>query len=591
MVVFGTFFPALKNNFVNYDDLEYVTENVHVLPGLTWEGIRWAFHSTLVSNWHPLTWLSHMLDCQLYGVKPWGHHLTNVLLHTANALLLFIVLRKITGAVWRSLLVAVFFGLHPLTVQSVAWIAERKDVLSTLFWLLTIWFYASFTIESKARKPISAWFYGLTLICFALGLMSKSMLVTLPCVLLLLDYWPLERWRENRPSRLLAEKIPFFLLSFISSKVTFMAQKAGGSVATIDHLSYLVRFENTLVSYIRYLGKLFWPDSLAVLYPHPGGWPVALVIWSGLLLLAITIGVTVRARKNPYLPVGWFWFLGTLVPVIGLVQVGMQSMADRYMYVPMMGVLILIIWGCHDLFHRQRQTMIIMFILAAIAAVLCIGITRQQIAFWQNSENLFRHDLMVAPDNNPTAHYKLGVVLNEQGKLDEAAYHFQENLKLNPDDFHALFALGVISNIKNQPATASALFQAVLKLKPDYADAHYSLGVALGQQGHLDEAMIQFQEALRLKPDYFDAHISLGVALGRKGQLDDAISHFQAALKLKPNDISALYNLGLALKNKGQLAEAVSTFRKILELKPDYVRARNNLNATLQMMGAPAFNP
>jgi tetratricopeptide (TPR) repeat protein len=687
IVVFWTFFPAINNGFVNYDDIAYVTENIHVQPGLTWEGVKWAFRSSTAGNWHPLTWLSHMLDCQLYGLHPWGHHLTSVLLHTANTLLLFMVLRRMmglrshksirrnepqqpcdlpprnanktanaataatvpqAGATWRSLWVAVLFGLHPLHVQSVAWIAERKDVLSTFFFLLTLGAYVRYAqkrsrVESRessaessglALDPLARrseaktarrWTldYFLALGFFGLGLMSKPMLVTLPCVLLLLDYWPLKRVAGNawpafaqklrrgrrvtsgptdespvtlnsqlrsiasRPStlnQLVVEKIPFFLLSVMACVVTFMVQKSGGAVTTLERLSFLARMGNALVSYVLYLGKMFWPENLAVLYPHPAGWPAWAVLGSGLLLLGLSILAVVVRRQRPCLPVGWFWFTGTLVPVIGLVQVGEQSMADRYMYVPMIGMLILLAWSLPEFTGRFRYGMAVLSAAATASAVLCLLITRQQIGYWKDSETLFRHEIAVAGDT-PTAHYKLGVALNEKGDLDEAFRQFQEVLKLTPHNFHALYALGIISSSKGQLDEAIPLFQEVIKLQPDYADAHYRLGVALGRKGRLDEAISQHQEALRLNPNYFDAHISLGAAFGRKGQLDEAISQFQEALKLDPKNIGALYNMGTAFNGKGQLDAAIASFQKVLELKPDYADAHNNLGLAFSRKG------
>ncbi|MGA3284793.1 MAG: tetratricopeptide repeat protein [Verrucomicrobiota bacterium] len=599
IVVFGTFYPAINNDFVSYDDKAYVAENAHVQPGLTWEGIKWAFRSSTASNWHPLTMMSHMIDCQLYGLHPWGHHLTNVLLHTANTLLLFMVLSRMTGATWRSLVVAGLFGLHPLQVQSVAWIAERKNVLSTLFWMLTLLCYAKavasgqwpVTRTGTAPAPIRSrvtchpsLFYWLALLFFTLGLLSKPMLVTLPCVLLLLDYWPLERWKHESIGKLLVEKVPFLLLSGLASVVTIMVQKSGGGVATLEKLPFSLRLENALVSYGRYLGKLFWPENIAVLYPYPRGWPASVVLWSSLMLLGVSILVVALRRQRPYLPMGWFWFVGTLVPVIGLVQVGEQSMADRHMYVPMIGMLILVAWGLPELIGRWRYGTVVLSTSAAASAILCLFITRQQIGYWKDAETLFRRDLAVTGDNR-TAHYELGTALDKKGNLDGAFYQLQETLKLEPDNVYTLYALGFVATKKGQLDEAIQFFQEALKLKPDYADAHYSFGVALGKKGRLNEAISQYQEVLRLDPDYFGVHNNLGVAFARKGQLDEAIGQFQAALKLDPKDVGALYNVGLAFYRKGQLDEAIASFRKALELKPDNADAHNNLGLALSKKG------
>jgi tetratricopeptide (TPR) repeat protein len=589
ITVFWTFFPAIHNDFVNYDDIAYITENSHVQTGLTWESIKWAFETSTASNWHPLTWLSLMVDCGLYGLHPQGHHLTNVLLHTANTLLLFLVLRRMTGAIWRSLWVAALFGLHPLHVESVAWAAERKDVLSTLFWLLTLWSYAKFAEGAKLRNGRAGYFYGLTLVLFTMGLMSKPMVVTLPFALLLLDYWPLARIPDYRLKMadikpLLVEKIPFILLSAVASVITYSVQKSGGAMTTFDRLPFMLRAENTTVSYVRYLGKFFWPENLAVLYPMPREWPLWTVVSSGLVLLGITIMVLALRRSRSHLPVGWFWFIGTLVPVIGLVQVGGQSMADRYMYVPMIGVLIMIAWSVPEWFKPWQYGKVVVPVATTASAVLCLFITRQQIGYWKDSETLFQHDIAVAGDT-PTAEYKLGVFLSNKGDLDGAARHFQENLKLRPDDYHALYALGIISGKKGQFEDAVLYYQAVVKLKPDYAEAHYNLGADLGKLGRLEMAINEYQEALRYNPDYFEAHLSLGVALARSGQFDEALKNFQAAHDLKPENIVALYNLGLAFHSTGQLDQSITTFQRIIELDPGNADVHNNLGLVLREKG------
>ena len=627
-VVLWTFFPVIDNDFVNYDDGVYVTENIQVQQGLTWEGIGWAFSSSTASNWHPLTWLSHMMDCQLYGLQPWGHHLTSVLLHTANVLLLFVVLTRMmglrrddpqqpydsppwnanktanaaiaatapqAGATWRNLLVAALFGLHPLHVQSVAWVAERKDVLSTLFWLLTLIAYTRYVTSDKWQVTRTTSFlsrvtchvspyYFLALFFFICGLMSKPMLVALPCVLLLLDCWPLERWKHKSIGMLVAEKAPFFLLAVIASVVTFMVQKSGGAVGTVEEVPWFVRMGNALVSYSRYLGKMFWPVNLAVLYPHPGRWPAWVVLLSGLLLLGISVLVVALRRQRPWLPVGWFWFVGTLVPVIGLVQVGEQSMADRYTYVPMIGVLILFAWGIHELTGRWRYRRVVLFTVATAVVLPCILLTRQQIGYWKDSETLFRRAIAVAGSSR-TACYKLGVALGKQGHFDEAISQFQAALKLEPNDLNVLYALGMAWNGKGRLDEAIASFQEVLRLKPDYADAHNNLGFVLSRKGRLDEAISQYQEALRLKPDYVNVRNNLGVALGRKGRLDEAIEQFQEALRLEPHNVGVLYNLGLALNGKGRLDDAIASFREVLKLKPDYADAHDNLGLVLGKEG------
>ncbi len=379
-MVFAVFLPALRNGFVNYDDPTYVTENFHVLRGLSWDGIRWAFCTGYAANWHPLTWLSHMLDCQLYGLNPWGHHLTSVLLHAFNAALLFGLLQKLTGATGRSMFVALLFGIHPLRVESVAWVAERKDVLSGAFWLLTIWSYAEWVRRAAATKARGAWIsFASSLSFFALGLMSKPSVITLPCVLLLLDYWPLARFDAGFLSKgrshlaLIVEKTPYFLLALTASVVTFLVQRSGGAMKGAAMFSFSSRAGNALVSYCRYLGKLVFPVKLAVFYPYFGSWPIPIILVCGLVLLVISI-LAIRGRKSrPWFFVGWFWYVGTLVPMIGLIQVGTQAMADRYSYLPMIGLSMVIAWGTNEALERARLLAFARPMAAALSVILLPG--------------------------------------------------------------------------------------------------------------------------------------------------------------------------------------------------------------------------
>jgi Flp pilus assembly protein TadD len=702
-LVLGMFLPALSNGFVGFDDPDYVTENGHVQAGLTWESVLWAFRSTEAANWHPVTWLSHMLDCELFGLAPWGHHLTSILLHAVNATLLFWVLRHMTGATWRSLVVALLFGVHPLRVESVAWIAERKDVLSTTFWLLTLWAYARYaevqspkskvqspkskvqSPKSKVQSPPTASnnvipssrithhasrFYLLSLIFFVLGLMSKPMLVTLPCVLLLLDYWPLGRLRlvsarglirrsgtpspradegtsanpltpslspsdgervparagEGSPTipvgfhwsgwvRLLAEKLPFFLAAAAVSGVTFLVQQRGGAMA--GGLPLTDRAANAVVSYCRYLGNLFWPVNLAAFYPRVDHWPTAVVAAAGLLLLVITVAVIALRRGHPYAMTGWLWFLGTLVPVIGLVQVGGQSMADRYSYVPSIGVFLVLVWGAHKLSCGWRYQAAGAAAVSAATVLLCAGLTWRQISYWKDGESLFRHAILVTKDNY-NAHHALGMALDRQERVDEAISEYREALREKSDYAEAYNNLGVdlaqqghvsegmnqfLAALRFKPGYADphnnigttlekqgrfdeALeqFQVAARLRPDFADAHYNLGIALGRKGRTDEAAAQFLRVLELRPNYAEAHNNLGVMLDRKGQVDEAAREYAEAARLKPNYASARYNLGVALARQGHLAEAIAEFRETLRLKPDYTAAQSNLAAALAVM-------
>ena len=475
-VTVALYWPATSHEFVNYDDDVYVTENVHVQQGLTWENVEWAFVTPVIGNWHPVTMLSHMLDCQLFGLKPWGHHLTSVLLHALNTVLVFLFLRGLTGAFWRSALVSALFGWHPLHVESVAWVAERKDVLSSCFGLLALIFYSRYgqkrsRIErrelhagsgSVALNPRSwALDYCMALLFFALGLMSKPMLVTWPFVLLLLDYWPLGRLKLSTRNpqfstvwRLVWEKIPFFTLTVLCSVVTFVLQQRGSILTWGETLPLGARGGNALISYCRYLGKLFWPTDLAVFYPHPAYWPLLKVLLAGGMLVGITTFCCWQ-RRHPFLLMGWLWFVGTLVPVIQLVvESGAHAMADRYTYIPSLGVLLLVVWGGCELTKGWRYQVLSLSLAGSVALVACLALTWQQLGYWTDSTTLFRHALAVT-ENNWLAHNNLGVALGREGQTDEAIRQFQEAIRLNPN----------------------------------YGQAHNNLGVALGRKGELDEAI------------------------------------------------------------------------------------------------------
>jgi tetratricopeptide (TPR) repeat protein len=607
-LVLGTFLPALSNGFVGFDDPDYVTENGHVQAGLTWESVQWAFRSTEAANWHPVTRLSHMLDCELFGLAPWGHHLTSILLHAVNATLLFLVLREMTGATWRSFTVALLFGVHPLRVESVAWIAERKDVLSTMFWMLTLWAYSRYaevqSLKSKvqclpaasnnilhaSRIPHHASrftfhvsrYYLLSLCFFSLGLMSKPMLVTLPCVLLLLDYWPLGRLRLETARGLVTEKLPFFLAAAAVSGVTFVVQKQGGAVA--GSWPVTDRVANAVVSYCRYLGKLFWPVDLAAFYPRIDHWPVTTVLAAGLLLLVISVAAIALRRGHPYATTGWLWFLGTLVPVIGLVQVGGQSMADRYSYVPSIGIFLVLVWGAHELTCGWRYQGVGAVAIAAATALLCAGLTRAQIGYWKDGESLCRHAILVTKDNY-NAHYGLGSALDRQGRVDEAISEYREALREKDDYAEAHNNLGVDLAQQGRLSEGMNQFLAALKIKPGYADPHNNIGTTLEKQGRFDEALEQFQEALRLHPDFPDAHYNLGVALGRKGRSAEAAREFQRVLELRPNYAEAHNNLGVMLDRQGQIDEAARQYAEAARLNPGYASAHYNLGVALARQG------
>jgi tetratricopeptide (TPR) repeat protein len=573
LMTIALYWPATRNDFVSLDDPDYVTSNVHVQNGLTLEGVEWAFVNPVSANWHPVTMLSLMLDSDLFGLKPWGYHLTNLLLHALNTALVFLLLRNLTGALWRSVLVAALFGLHPLHVESVAWVAERKDVLSTFFGLLSLLAYAQFAQKKSLNPQLSTLNYCLALLFFALGLMSKSMLVTWPFVMLLLDYWPLNRVRSAEGGvrnliKLVKEKIPFFVLAAAASVVTLVVQQQGGAVITVEDFPLGERVENVLISYCRYLGKMFWPTDMAVFYPYPGSWPVMEVLLAGVFLSGISAVLFLGRRRYPFLLVGWLWFVGTMVPVIGLVQVGKQSLADRYTYIPSLGLFILAIWGAHELARRWRHHVISLSVAGLAAIIACILLTRQQIGYWKDNEILFRHALAVT-QNNFIAHNDLGITLLNQDKASEAIGHFEEAIRLKPNYAQLYGNLGLALLKTGQTNEALEQFQAAVRVKPDDADAHYDLAGALLNNGQTDEAIGEYQEAIRLKPDYADAHYNFGLALARKNQIDEAINQYQEALRLKPDDADAHYSLGIAFDNKNQFDEAVSQFEEALRLKPD----------------------
>jgi len=608
----AVFLPVARHGYVNYDDSDYVTANTHVQSGLRWENVVWAFKSGHASNWHPLTWMSHMLDVQLFGQKAGAHHLVSLGFHIANTLLLLLLLRRLTGALWRSFMVAALFALHPLHVESVAWVSERKDVLSGFFFLLTLGAYARYgecrmqNAECRMQRretgasdrpsgitvhgarftpaPTVVW-YLLALLCFTLGLMSKPMLVTLPFVLLLLDYWPLQRFRRAAFWRLVAEKAPFFLLAVVSCVVTFIVQRKGGAVST--SLSVGARIANALVSYIRYIGKIFWPDDLSVLYPHPGHWPVWQVIGSAALLLVVCAVVIVVARRRPYLVVGWLWFCGTLVPVIGLVQVGIQSMADRYTYLPLIGLFIMLAWGTAELIpDRPWRTEALAAAGVSLVAV-CALLTARQIRFWRDSEALFRHAVQVTRDNY-LAYNNLGFYLWGQGRKAEAMEHYRMALKINPAYEDALNNLGYALADQKKFLEAIPLYEAALRIRPRHVEVHNNLGNALSETGKIDEAIKHYLIVLEQNPNHADAHNNLGIALAMKGRLDEAIVHFRAAIRSKPDYASAHSNLGNAFAVQHKLEEAIREYQEALRLKPDDAQAHNNLGNALAERGKVA---
>lgn len=625
------FWPAMHNDFVCYDDGAYVTQNVHVQNGVTWESLKWALFNPVGGNWHPVTVWSHMLDCQLYGLKPWGHHFTSVMLHAINTALVFLLLQRLTGAAWRSTWVAALFGWHPLHVESVAWVAERKDVLCASFGLLALIFYVRYAKSrgTENKEPAAGKhnrgaaffrspFYWLAWIFFALGLFSKPMLVTWPFVLLLLDYWPLERFQPGRWRPLVAEKIPFFVLAAVGSVATFVVQKQCGEVMTVGIFPLDMRLENAAIAYCRYLGKFLLPTDLAIFYPHPGYWPPGLVLLAGVFLLGLTVLWYVKRARHPYLLMGWFWFGGTLVPVIGLVQVSDQAMADRYSYIPSVGLGIIAVWGAFGL-ARGRRGLVIAWALAGLAAAAsCCVLTRQQLGYWRDSENLFRHALTVTKNNYVAhnflgmalvdrkqidaglaevrealrlrpdylvAHNNLGIALTRNGQTDEAIGEFQTAIRLQPSNPEFHNNLGNLLAMQGQTADAIREFEETIRLKPDYADAYCNLGVTLAKNHQTDAAIRRFQQALQLKPTDAEAHNNLGTLFAKNNQTDAAISEFQATIRLKPETVEAHYNLGNAFFKRGQLGDAISEYQTVTNLRPDFAPAHYYLGIALLKQG------
>jgi tetratricopeptide (TPR) repeat protein len=588
LVTAALYWPMTHHEFIAFDDDGYITGNPHVNAGLTWSGVAWAFQSGYAANWHPLTWLSHMLDCQWYGLNPGGHHSTNLLFHLANTLLLFLWLHQLTGALWRSAFVAALFAWHPLHVESVAWAAERKDVLSGFFFLLTLWAYTRYAQKrSRANitvpalsSPLPTFDYLLALLFFACGLMSKPMVVTLPLVLLLLDFWPLNRlpapFSVRVAAKLFVEKLPFFALAAAGSVVTYLVQKSSGAFWSAKVLPLSLRVPNAVVAYVRYISKTFWPVDLALIYPYPHRWHAGLVVGVA-LLLALWTGLFIwRARRQPFLLVGWLWFLGTLVPTIGLVQVGVQSMADRYLYLPSIGLFILVAWGVND-FLTSRPSWRPMVTLAGGAALAgCLAVTRLQLGYWHNSLKLFLHTVKVTTDNY-AAYNCLGSVLEKTGKKDEALALYAESVRVEPDYPLGQFNLGMMLLEKGRTEEALGHLNTAQQLMPQNPDLQFDLGVFWLQHGRTDEAIGYFTNALADRPAFPEARNGLGTALLQQSKLNDAVTQFSEALRLKPDYADAHRNLALALTKQGRISEAISHYREALRLNLRFPHALNEL--------------
>jgi tetratricopeptide (TPR) repeat protein len=592
------FSRTLNHDFIDLDDPDYVTQNAQVQAGFTGSGIRWAFTSGEASNWHPLTWLSHMLDWRLFGKNPQGHHAVNVFWHGINAVLAFLALRRLTGVFWTSAACAALFAWHPLRVESVAWVAERKDVLSVFFGLLALWAYARYAQkrsrvegrESRAEAVFaldlrsSTFDYCFTLLCFALGLMCKPMLVTLPFLLLLLDWWPLKRFtiydlRFTIP-RLLWEKLPFFLLAAASCVVTYLVQKSAGAVA--DTFAFPDRLANAVVSVVRYLGKFFWPFNLAVGYSLPNHWPAATVAGATLLVLAITGMALWQRHRRPWLLVGWLWYLGTLLPVIGLLQVGLQAMADRYTYLPILGVQLALLWTLRDL---ALPPILRWLKPAAIALLLagCAARTWNQLAVWQDPHTLHEHALAVT-ERNYLAESYLGTTFVNEDRYAEAVVHFRRAVEFKPDYLAARYRLGVALEKMGQTDEAMATYTDLLKINPRYGIANYSLGGLLLERNQPAEAITHFQAALKVKPDYDPAYLALGAAMSKLGRPQEAIGYYEKALAINPRNAVAHFDYANALVDLHRESEALARYEKALQLDPNFEEAHVNYGNALRAL-------
>jgi Flp pilus assembly protein TadD len=670
------FWPVTRYGFISLDDPYHILYNRPVSSGLTWPGVRWALGSGYACNWQPLTWISHMTDCSLFGLRPGGHHLTNLLLHLANTLLLFALLRKLSGACWRSALVAALFAWHPLHVESVAWVSERKDVLSGFFFLLTLWEYVR-CVEERGGGVMEWWsggkgkseirnrasvvnysstptlhcaaavrYYALALFFFALGLMSKPMLVTTPFILLLLDYWPLGRLaatnpksepdntagspdlraadygpRTNSAFSLFVEKLPFLFLAGASSVVTFAVQRNGGAVVSLSVLPFWTRVANAAVSYLRYVEHTLWPAQLTICYAYPDHWPAALVMAAALLVGGGCVWGWIRARRQPYLLAGWCWFLGMLVPVVGLVQVGSQAMADRYMYLPSIGLLVVFVWGANDfaiwigksggryaahlrraLGRRQGQAAPGPNWVAVAAGIValagCLVCAWRQLGYWRDGQTLFRHALAVTADNGP-AHDGLGTALLDMGRPSEALREYRESVRLQPDSPDAQLNLASALLDTGHPEDSLGHFEAALRAWPSNARTHQGYGCSLFRLGRFDEARLHFAEAGKLDPNNPQIHYNLGTVLLTQCRVQEAVTELTAAVRLDPNyaaeavklapaDALLRYNLGTILLMQARVDDAVAQLSEAARLDPNLHEAHRNLGVALIRQGNPA---
>lgn len=588
------FFPSIGYNFISLDDPLYVTANPHVRTGLSWENIRWAFMTLDGGLWHPLTWLSHMLDCQLFGLRAYGHHLTSLLIHVTSSIILFITLFRISSAIWRSCLVAALFALHPLHVETVVWISDRKDVLCAFFWILALSSYVTYARQADLETSKRRIKYCLTLCLFAGAMMSKSTAVTLPFVLLALDWWLLQRIPTSPPEerartlrRLVLEKIPFIFIGFVPSLVGIGGQEKLGALPTLIDFPVSARVANAILSYGHYLLQTVWPTDLAIYYPYPRTFSTLAVSAVGLLGLGISILLLRKSRTHPYLLVGWVWYVITLLPAIGLVQVGGHARADRYTYVPLIGFFVILAWGGQAITERFRQRKLLNVAAATAAILLCLGLTRKQAAFWKDNETLFRHALAVT-HGNELAHNNLGAELARQGLTDEAIHHFQQAVTLSPNygDAHNNLATALMS--LKRPTEAILHFEAGIQWKSADARTHAGLALALAMNDRFSEATNHFMLATQLQPDLAEAHRDWGMVLLKLDRSEEAALRLKTATDLSPEDAVTRCYYGVALASIGQPNEGIKHLREALRLRPDFIEAQENLRTIQQMKTMPA---
>jgi Tfp pilus assembly protein PilF len=574
--IIAVYWPVYSYNFVKYDDDLYVTNNINVHSGLNFKSIHWAFTSGYASNWHPVTWISHMIDYQLFKNWAGGYHLINVLFHILNTLILFYVLMRMTGALWPSVFVAAAFALHPLHVESVAWIAERKDLLSTFFWLLTMWAYVRYVENPKLKWYLAA------ILLFVLGLMSKPMVVTLPFVLLLLDYWPL---RRKITWRLLTEKIPFFAGSLAACVITYFVQQRSGATIAVEIMCLKARIANAFISYLTYITNMIWPSRLAVLYPHPGNaFSVTKAIISGLLLVIASIIFIYLGRRRRYFTVGWLWYLGTLVPVIGLVQAGLQAMADRYTYMTLTGLFIIIAFSASEFVPKWRNRNIILGCLAVVVLSGWAFTASVQLKYWKDSLPLFEHTLQIT-ENNPLILEDYATYLSELGRFDEAIEQSNKFLKLKPKSAEAHNNLGNIFLQTGKTDQAIEQFRLAIKYNPGLAQAFFNLASALKKQGKPQDSIEYYKQAVKVKPDYVDAYLNLAITLNELKKSDQAIEYFNKALELDPGNVFVHGHLSMALAAVGKTDEAIKEVRFVLKARPADAEMYRNLGLLLGKKG------